>query len=159
MNKTKLYFTFFVLLIIACSGNDDLNETCNPIFTFSDSTPANFDNIASRIFDPYCAPCHSTTAWESGNVRDGYLPLDFEMKKHQSNLILQNLFDKYISNYNNPESSILIRVLFEDAVVRTTGSDLITEREPRNSCFLPSDYTNAIKKWIKQSGSAQNLFN
>ena len=154
----KSYFLLFLILIITCSPSDE-DRVCNPIFTFSETTPTNFNNIASQIFDPYCSKCHSTTAWLSGNQRDGYLPLDFKMKEHESNLILQNLLDQYIGNYNNPDQSILVRVLSENGVTRTTGSDIITQREPRDNCYLPPDFVKAMKKWIKQSGSAKNLFN
>ncbi|MCB0279700.1 MAG: hypothetical protein KDD94_09375 [Calditrichaeota bacterium] len=161
MKKFGLIFTLFIILL-TCDGNLSDN-ICNPNWFFreEDKDLVDFEEISLNIFDPYCSSCHSTQTYlsNSTSLRDGYLPLDSEMKTLKSDPVFIQLL-QYNVNFARPEQSILYQVLVKPDVKTYDGSAYIRSIEPRNNCFLPSDFKKAITWWIENAnGNTKALLN
>ena len=150
-----------IILLLTCSGNGTDN-ICNPNWFFreEDKSQVDFEEISLNVFDPYCSSCHSTQVYLNNQTnRDGYLPLDSQIKELKSDQIFLQLLRNHI-DFARPQQSIIYQVLVKPDVINYDGTGFIKSIEPRNNCFLPSDFKNAIIWWIENSnGDIQTLLN
>lgn len=159
--KAKIAFGMLIILL-ACKSPDDFENICDPPYLFEEKNKdlVDINIVVDNVFEPYCAPCHSTTAYQNGLTdRSGYLPLDRGITTLKSDISFLNRLESYV-NFLSPEDSKLIQAMKKAGVLRADEFTRIQYLEPRNICEMPEDVIEGLVWWIENAnGSITNLLN